>query len=196
MHFRLWQLTRMCCCVSFVYYNMWYKEGTTSCCVMHNRWLWEKRVTIAAAVSINSSTLCFFCASCWVAWSYFSCLHDAGKAQQRRRPSWRCMLVSGAHLVRIQDTNEDNSSKMNAEKARRTLPCDKIHSQRKEVTKIPPFSTETTPFSSLKAPALAPQATYKRKFCARLAKLHLLQPRRIAEALRPRASASQAMRSN
>ena len=27
------------------------------------------------------------------------------------------MLVSGAHLVRIQDTNEDNSSKMNAEKA-------------------------------------------------------------------------------
>ena len=52
------------------------------------------------------------------------------------------MLVSGAHLVRIQDANEDNSSKMNAEKARRTLPCDKIHSQRKEVTKIPPFSTE------------------------------------------------------
>ena len=33
---------------------------------------------------------------------------------------------------------------MNAEKARRTLPCDKIHSQRKEVTKIPPFSTEAT----------------------------------------------------
>ena len=81
--------------------------------------------------------------------------------------------------------------KWTQKKARRTLPCDKIHSQRKEVTKIPPFSTETTPFSSLKAPALAPQATYKRKFCAPSAKVHLLQPRRIASAPRPPAGPAQ-----
>ena len=61
------------------------------------------------------------------------------------------------------------------------LPYDKIHSQgkRKEVTKITSFSTETTTFPSQKAPSLAPQATWKSKFYARLAKCHLILPQRF-----------------
>ena len=98
-----------------------------------------------AAVSINSEEAPCFVLVVECAWS---CLLPACG----RQPKWRVNLP-----IRGPCDTKTKISKGYYRTARRILPYDKIHFQgkRKEVTKITSFSTETTPFSSQKAPSIS-----------------------------------------